>query len=81
MRNTRHVLRRTIVIPMITHTMDHPLELGDRLVVMGAGRTLADVSGPEMATLQTTDVVDMIISSGGVVSERSLLAGAEAVAR
>lgn len=59
---------------MITHNMEHAIKIGDRLLVMGGGRILADVQGDEKAALTPDTVVDLIVSSGGVVSDRTLLA-------
>lgn len=65
---------------MITHNMDHAIQLGDRLLVMGGGRLLADVRGHEKSRLQPEQVVDLIVGAGGVLSDRTALARAEGAA-
>jgi putative ABC transport system ATP-binding protein len=62
---------------MITHNMQHAIDVGDRLLVMDRGRVVADVGGPEKHALTVDAVVGLITSAGGVVGDRSLLARGE----
>jgi putative tryptophan/tyrosine transport system ATP-binding protein len=62
---------------MITHNMQHAIDVGDRLLVMDRGRLVADIGGPEKRALTVDTVVDLITSAGGVVGDRSLLARTE----
>lgn len=65
---------------MITHNMEHAIELGDRLIVLGAGRIIGDVSGNDKAHLTQQGLIDRIVGAGGSVSDRTLLTTTEAVA-
>ncbi|CAN5172834.1 ABC transporter ATP-binding protein [soil metagenome] len=58
---------------MVTHNMDHALELGNRMLVMGGGRIIADIDQQAKSRLDVAGVIALIVSSGGVVSDRSLL--------
>ncbi|WP_032404255.1 ABC transporter ATP-binding protein [Rhodococcoides fascians] len=59
---------------MVTHNMEHAIALGDRLLVMNAGKLIADFGGEEKKNLTVDRVVDAIAGAGGVLSDRSLLA-------
>jgi putative ABC transport system ATP-binding protein len=58
---------------MITHNMDHALELGDRLLVMSRGQVIADLSDQEKQAATVPALVDLIAGAGDVVSDRILL--------
>ena len=58
---------------MVTHNMDHALDLGDRLLVMSRGRVVADFAGPEKSRLTVADVIDAITRAGDALSDRSVL--------
>jgi putative ABC transport system ATP-binding protein len=58
---------------MVTHNMQHAIEVGDRVVVMSQGGVIADIGGEEKRGLTVDGLVDRITSSGGVVSDRALL--------
>jgi putative ABC transport system ATP-binding protein len=59
---------------MVTHNMDHAIELGDRLLVMSRGTIVADYQGTTKRELTVPRLVDEITSVGDTVSDRSLLA-------
>lgn len=63
---------------MVTHNMEHALELGDRLLVMGGGRVVADLPRARTRAMAPADVVEVLVSSGESASDRSLLAATEA---
>jgi putative tryptophan/tyrosine transport system ATP-binding protein len=58
---------------MITHNMEQALAVGDRLLVMGGGRLIADITGNEKAALTVMDLVERITGAGGALSDRMLL--------
>jgi putative tryptophan/tyrosine transport system ATP-binding protein len=58
---------------MVTHNMQHAIEVGDRLLVMSRGRVIFDIAGAEKRAMTVDGLVDRITSSGGTVSDRSLL--------
>lgn len=64
---------------MITHNMQHAIELGDRLIVMSRGRVIADYCGVAKQSLTIERLVGDITHHGGVVSDRSLLVDGESV--
>lgn len=69
--------RTEAAVLMVTHNMQHAIDVGDRLMVMDRGRLVADVRGPRKEQLTVDAVVDLITTAGGVVADRSLLAGTE----
>jgi putative ABC transport system ATP-binding protein len=58
---------------MVTHNMEQAIAVGDRLLVMGGGQLLADISGAEKAGLTVLDLVERITGAGGQLSDRMLL--------
>lgn len=58
---------------MVTHNMNHAIEVGDRLLVMSRGRIVADISGPEKSHLSVGDVIARIASAGDTASDRMVL--------
>jgi putative ABC transport system ATP-binding protein len=60
---------------MITHSMRHAIEVGDRLLVMARGRVVYDATGPEKAALTPSALVDIVAGLGDAPSDRQLLAG------
>jgi putative tryptophan/tyrosine transport system ATP-binding protein len=65
---------------MITHNMEHALEMGTRLLLMSRGRILADLEHKEKTTMTTQGLVDLISRAGDVLGDRTLLSEfAEAV--
>jgi putative ABC transport system ATP-binding protein len=58
---------------MVTHNMQHAIDVGDRLLVMSRGRVVADVRDEEKRGLTIDGLVDRITGAGGVVSDRTLL--------
>ncbi|MDT3443852.1 MULTISPECIES: ABC transporter ATP-binding protein [unclassified Pseudofrankia] len=60
---------------MITHSMRHAIEVGDRLLVMSRGRVIYDVAGPAKTALTPSDLVDIVSGLGDAPSDRQLLAG------
>lgn len=77
----QRVLRLTVEIVrrmqcttlMVTHNVRHALELGDRLLIMGRGRVIGDVSGEDKAHLTAEDVVGTLSDADEVLPDRSLL--------
>lgn len=64
---------------MVTHNMEHALELGDRLLVMSRGRIITDAEGAEKRSLTLPALIDRITGAGDVVSDRNVLTDAGAV--
>jgi putative ABC transport system ATP-binding protein len=58
---------------MITHNMEHALEMGTRLLLMSRGRVLADLDGSAKQRMTTGGLVDLIRTAGDSVGDRSLL--------
>lgn len=58
---------------MITHNMEHALEMGTRLLLMSRGRILADLDGAAKERMTTGGLVDLIRTAGDSVGDRSLL--------
>ncbi|AJE80418.1 ABC transporter ATP-binding protein [Streptomyces albus] len=58
---------------MVTHNMEHALGIGTRLLVMSRGRLIADVSGERKRAMDVNGVVELIVSAGDAVSDRSIL--------
>lgn len=50
---------------MITHNMRSALELGNRTIMMDAGRIIMDVSGPERKGMTVQDLLDRFRSNSG----------------
>lgn len=60
---------------MITHNMQHAIDVGDRMLVMSRGRVVADLSGADKVGLTPARLVDLVTGQGDVLSDRHLLAG------
>jgi putative tryptophan/tyrosine transport system ATP-binding protein len=58
---------------MITHNMEHALEMGTRLLLMSRGRILADLEHKEKTAMTTQGLVDLISRAGDVLGDRTLL--------
>lgn len=58
---------------MITHNMEHALELGDRLLLMSRGRVLADLDAATKRRTTSDGLVDLIRRAGDTVGDRTLL--------
>ncbi len=58
---------------MITHNMADAIRLGNRLVMMDAGRIIYDVSGEEKQRLQVKDLLEKFQAAGGTASDRMIL--------
>ena len=58
---------------MVTHNMEHAIKVGDRLLVMGRGKIIADYATARKATLTVPALIDDITAKGGEVSDRSAL--------
>lgn len=46
-----------LTVMMVTHSMAHALEFGDRTVMLHHGKVLVDVSGPERSRLTVPDLI------------------------
>lgn len=61
---------------MVTHSMKQALEVGDRTVMLHQGQVVLDVSGPERAGLQVTDLLAMFERvRGESITDDALLLG------
>ena len=64
---------------MITHNMQSALELGNRTVMMNAGKIILDVTGEERAHMTVADLLDRFKQAAGKAldNDRMLLSEAE----
>ncbi len=60
---------------MITHNMKDAIRLGNRLIMMNAGRIIYDISGEEKQKLQVSDLMELFAkaSDGEFANDRMLL--------
>ncbi len=60
---------------MITHNMKDALRLGNRLIMMNAGKVIFDVSGGEKAKLEISDLLEKFeqVSGGQFANDRMML--------
>jgi len=65
--------RDRLTTVMITHNMRDAIRLGNRLVMMDAGRIIYDVSGEEKRNLKVSDLLEKFQSAGGLASDRMIL--------
>lgn len=54
-----HVRQKKIATIMITHSLEHALKYGDRLIALSEGHVSADISGPEKAKLSKDDLIKL----------------------
>ncbi|MBR5423258.1 MAG: ATP-binding cassette domain-containing protein [Clostridia bacterium] len=59
------VKNENITCLMVTHNMQSALELGNRTLMMHAGRIIFDTSGEERAKLSVADLMDLFKESAG----------------
>jgi putative ABC transport system ATP-binding protein len=59
---------------MVTHNMEHAIQMGNRLLVMSRGKIIAEYAGDAKAALTVAALVEDITAKGAVVSDRSILA-------
>lgn len=52
-----HVREKKLTTIMITHSLEHAMMFGDRLVAMGEGKVVADISGASKAALSKDDLI------------------------
>lgn len=52
-----HVREKKLTTIMITHNLDYAVKYGDRILAMGEGEIVADVSGPMKAALNKDDLI------------------------
>lgn len=52
-----HVREKNLTTIMVTHSLDHALAYGNRLIVMNEGRIVTDLKGEEKAALSKQDLV------------------------
>jgi putative ABC transport system ATP-binding protein len=62
---------------MITHNMEHAISVGDRLIVMSHGQIQAEFTGETKRSLTPRGLIQHIVASGDVVTDRMALAGVE----
>ena len=69
------VAERGLTCLMITHNMQSALELGNRTVMMNAGRVIYDVEGAERARLTVADLLQKFKEQSGAAldNDRMLL--------
>ncbi len=70
---TAMVRRLGCATVMVTHNMEHAIDVGDRLLVMSRGELIADFSGERKAALSVEALVETIASAGDAVSDRMVL--------
>lgn len=58
---------------MITHNMEHALQMGTRLLLMSRGRILADLDEKRKKGMNTQDLIELIRRAGDTLGDRSLL--------
>jgi len=60
---------------MITHNMKDAIRLGNRLIMMNAGKIIYDISGEEKQKLQVSDLMELFAkaSDGEFANDRMLL--------
>lgn len=61
---------------MVTHNMDHALDVGNRLLVMSRGRVIVDLDETAKRRATITQLVDALSAAGDVVADRTLLEAA-----
>ena len=61
----RIVAERQITCLMVTHNMHQALELGNRTLMMDAGRIVLDVKGQERAGMQVEDLLEKFSIGAG----------------
>jgi putative ABC transport system ATP-binding protein len=60
MKLTDEVVRRLeITTVMVTHSMRQALDYGNRIVMLHQGRVMLDISGPERASMQMDDLLQL----------------------
>ncbi len=63
---TRHIVsERNITCLMVTHNMHQALELGNRTLMMDAGRIVFDTSGEERAHMSVEDLLEKFSAGAG----------------
>lgn len=63
---------------MVTHNMQHAIDVGSRLIVMSRGRLIADFAGEQKRSLSVRTLIDHIAGAGDAVSDRLALEGTDA---
>jgi putative ABC transport system ATP-binding protein len=58
---------------MVTHNMEHAIQLGDRLLVMSRGRVIADLRGPQKRDLTVDELIGHVTAAGDALSDRQAL--------
>jgi putative ABC transport system ATP-binding protein len=58
---------------MVTHNMEHAIALGQRLLVLAAGRVIADYGPTAKAALTVGALIDDFAARGAVLSDRAVL--------
>ncbi len=73
------VAERQITCLMVTHNMKNALDLGNRTLMMDAGRIILDLAGPERAGLTVEDLLERFRAGAGrrLDNDRILLSTAE----
>ena len=78
---TREVVAENrITTLMVTHNMHQALELGNRTLMMGAGRVVFDVKGEERSRMTVDDLLEKFRENAGKAldNDRILLSKVEA---
>ena len=59
----RIVLQKGITTLMVTHNMEHAINMGNRLIMMDKGEIVLDINGKEKKSLTVDELVDMFESA------------------
>jgi putative ABC transport system ATP-binding protein len=68
--------RQHLTTLMVTHSMRHALDYGQRTIMMSGGRIVLDVAGDERAGYDVPDLIALFgaVSGGEIAEDRLLLA-------
>ena len=69
------VAQQKLTALMVTHNMSDAIRLGNRLIMMDAGRVVVDVRGEEKKSLKKADLLQMFVDAAGkeLAGDRTLL--------
>jgi putative ABC transport system ATP-binding protein len=55
----KHIRDKKLTTIMITHSLEHAMSYGDRLIAMGEGRIVADISGDDKQRLSKDELIKL----------------------
>jgi len=69
------VAQQKLTALMVTHNMSDAIRMGNRLIMMDAGRVVVDVRGEEKKCLKKADLLQMFVDAAGkeLAGDRTLL--------